>query len=114
MSGSASFDDFCRVDMRVGRVVAAAPLAGARRPAYRLEIDFGPEIGRKTASAQLTRLYGTDELVGRQVIGVVNLAPKRIAGVNSEVLVLGLPLADAADVVLLAPEREVPLGGRVF
>jgi tRNA-binding protein len=106
-------EDFARVDIRVGTVLSAAPNPAARRPAYVLEIDFGPEIGRKTSSAQLTELYTPEQLKGRQVAAVVNFAAKRIAGVRSEVLVLGFPDADGR-VVLVAVDRPVPDGGRLF
>jgi len=107
------WEQFEAVDIRAGRVLGAEPLPGARQPAYRMEIDFGPTIGVKQSSAQLTGLYAAEDLVGRQVLAVVNFAPKRIAGFVSEVLVLGLPSGDG-DVVLLQPEREVPLGARVY
>jgi tRNA-binding protein len=105
-------DHFNQVDMRLGRIVAAEDLAEARKPAYKLTIDFGP-FGIRHSSAQLTMLYTTSDLVGRLVIGVVSLPPRRIAGFKSEVLVLGVPDVDG-NVVLLEPEREAPLGGRVF
>jgi tRNA-binding protein len=108
-----SFEDFAKVDVRVGTVVSAAPNPAAKKPAYVLEVDLGPEFGIKTSSAQLTDLYTPAELLGRQVAAVVNFAPKRIAGVKSEVLVLGLPDAEAR-VVLVAVERPVPNGGRLF
>jgi tRNA-binding protein len=108
-----SFEDFAKVDVRVGTVVSAAPNPAAKKPAYVLEVDLGPEIGIKTSSAQLTDLYTPAELLGRQVAAVVNFAPKRIAGVKSEVLVLGFPDAEAR-VVLVAVERPVPNGGRLF
>jgi len=108
----ATIDDFEQLDLRVGRVVAAEPFPEARKPAYKLTIDFGP-LGLRRSSAQLTALYGLDELPGRLVVAVVNFPPRRIAGFVSEVLVLGLPDADG-QVVLLAPERDVPLGGRVY
>lgn len=108
-----SFDQFLAVDMRVGRVLTAEPNVKAHRPSYVLTVDFGPEIGVRTSSAQLTVHYTAADLVGRLVVAVVNFEPKRIAGVKSEVLVLGLPDADGA-VVLLAPTAGVPLGGRVF
>ena len=96
----------------VGTVVEAVPLDGARRPAYRLRIDFGPELGERSSSAQLTDLYASSDLVGRQVVALIDLEPKRIAGFVSEVLVLGLPTAEG--VVLLAPERPVADGAEVF
>lgn len=105
------FDDFTRVDMRVGRVTAVHDFPEARRPAWRLEVDFGPGIGSKTSSAQITH-YGRDELQGRLVIGVVNLRPRRIGPVTSEVLVLGA-LDDELGVVLLRPDREVAVGDRI-
>lgn len=109
----ASYDEFEQIEVRVGLVLEAAPLAGARRPAYRLRIDFGPDIGLKDSSAQVTDLYAPADLVGRQVLAVCNFAPKRIAGFSSEVLVLGVP-DQAGRVVLLRPERDVPLGGRMY
>ena len=108
-----TFDDFQRVDVRVGRILAAEPLAGARKPAYTLRIDFGPRIGVKQSSAQLTVLYAAEELIGRLVLAVVNFPPRRIAGFRSEVLTLGVP-DEAGNVVLIQPERVVPLGGRLF
>jgi tRNA-binding protein len=106
------FDDFLAVDIRVGTVVAARVNAAAIKPALHLEIDFG-ELGIKHSSAQLTVHYTAEALIGRQVVAVVNFAPKRIAGVKSEVLVLGVPDAAGA-VVLLHPEMAVPVGGRMF
>lgn len=105
------FGDFTRVDMRVGRVTAVHDFPEARRPAWRLEIDFGPEVGTKTSSAQIKH-YGREDLEGRLVVGVVNLAPRRIGPVTSEVLVLGA-LDDAEGVVLLRPDRDVALGDRI-
>jgi tRNA-binding protein len=111
--GEISIDDFQKVDVRVGRVLAAEQLAGARKPAYKLRIDFGPEVGVKQSSAQITVHYGPEELIGRLVLGVVNFPPRRIAGYRSEALTLGV--ADAnGDVVLIQPERDVPLGSRLF
>ncbi len=107
------FTDFLKVDIRVGRILTAEPNAKARTPAYVMSIDFGPEFGVKTSSAQLTVHYRAEELVGRQVIAVMNFEPKRVAGIKSEVLVLGLPDENGA-VVLLEPTQEVPLGGRLF
>ena len=107
-----SYEAFQQVDMRVGRVLLAEPTAAARKPSYKLWIDFGP-LGEKTSSAQLTDVYQAGELVGRLVVAAVNLGERRIAGFNSQVLVLGLPNTDG-QVVLLEPERDVPLGGRVY
>ena len=106
-------DDFARVDIRVGTVLSAVPNPAARKPAYVLEVDFGPEIGRRTSSAQLTELYTPEQLKGRQVAAVVNFPAKRIAGVRSEVLVLGFP-DEEGRVVLVALDRPVPDGGRLF
>ena len=103
---------FGRLDLRAGRIVTAEPFPEARKPAYKLTVDLGP-LGLRRSSAQLTELYRAEELVGRLVIAIVNLPPRRVAGFVSEVLVLGVPDA-AGRVVLLAPERDVPLGGRVY
>lgn len=108
----ATIEDFAQVDLRVGRIVAADPFPEARKPAYKLTIDFGP-LGLRRSSAQLTDLYELDELPGRLVVAVVNFPPRRIAGFVSEVLVLGVPDAEGR-VTLLTPERDVPLGGRVY
>ena len=108
-----TFDQFLKVDIRVGTVVSAVPNPAARKPAYVLEVDFGPAIGRKTTSAQLTERYAADQLPGRQVAAVVNFPPKRIAGVKSEVLVLGFPDAQG-HVVLVGVDHPVPDGGRLF
>ena len=103
---------FETLDLRVGRILRAEPNERARKPAYKLWIDFGP-LGEKTSSAQLRALYAADELVGRLVVAAINLGTRNIAGFTSEVLVLGLP-DERGEVVLLAAEREVPLGGRVY
>lgn len=108
----ATIDDFLNLDLRVGTILSATPLAGARKPAYRMEIDFGPELGVKHSSGQYTVNYGPEEMVGRQVIAVVNFPPRRVAGFNSEVLVLAAPDPSGAH-VLLAVERPVPNGGRI-
>lgn len=100
-------------DLRAGTILSAAPLEGARKPAYRLSIDFGPEIGTKASSAQITDLYTPVALVGRQVVAVVGLEPRRIAGFLSEVLTTGFP-DDAGRVVLIAPDSPVPNGARLF
>jgi tRNA-binding protein len=107
------FDDFLKVDIRVGRITRAEPFPEARKPAFRLWVDFGPEIGEKRSSAQITTHYTPEELVGRQVLAVVNFPPRQIGPVRSEVLVLGVPDA-AGEVVLIGPGHEVPLGGRLF
>jgi tRNA-binding protein len=106
------FSDFERVDMRVGRVLEAEPFPEARKPAYKLRIDFGP-LGIRRSSAQLTVHYAPEELRGKLVIAVLNFPPRQIGPVRSEVLVLGVPDPDGA-VVLLEPSLDVPLGGRVF
>lgn len=108
-----TYDDFQRVDIRVGRVVRAEPYPEARKPAIKLWVDFGPEIGEKRSSAQLTRHYTPEGLIGRLVMGVVNFPPRQIGKVMSEVLVLGVPDAEG-EVVLLQPDQDVPLGGRMF
>lgn len=107
------FSTFAAVEMRVGRILTAEPFPEARQPSYKLTIDFGEEIGLKRSSAQLTKLYARDELVGTLVIAATNLGPRRIAGFQSDVLVLGVPDA-AGSVVLLRPERPVDIGARVF
>lgn len=108
-----TFEQFLAPDIRVGRILTATPNAQARKPAYVLTVDFGPEFGIRTSSAQLTVHYTADALVGCLVVAVLNFEPKRIAGVKSEVLILGVPDEDGA-VVLLQPTRDVPLGGRIF
>lgn len=108
-----TYADFERVDIRVGRIVRAELFPEARKPAYKLQIDFGPEIGVKRSSAQLTTHYRVDELEGRLVLGVVNFPPRQIGPVRSEVLTLGVP-DEAGAVVLITPTADVPLGGRLF
>ncbi len=107
------YDDFARVDIRVGTVVSALPNVAARKPSLVLEVDFGPSIGVKKTSAQLTELYRPEELIGRQVAAVVNFPPKQIAKMVSEVLVLGFPDVEGR-VVLVQVERPVPNGGKLF
>ena len=108
-----TYDDFARVDIRVGTIVEAAPLEGARKPALRLAIDFGPELGILKSSAQITVHYTPEELVGRQVAAVVNFPPRQIGKFMSQVLTLGFPAEDGS-VVLFAPDQVVPNGGRLF
>jgi tRNA-binding protein len=108
-----SWEDFEKVDIRVGRILEAEPFPEARKPAIKLTVDFGPDIGTKRTSAQLTDHYEPADLPGRQVVAVVNFPPRRIAGFKSEVLVLGVPDESGA-VVLLAPDQDVPLGGKMF
>jgi tRNA-binding protein len=108
-----TYADFEKVDIRVGTIRAAQPLEGARKPAIRLEIDFGPEIGVKKSSAQLTVHYTPEQLVGRQVAAVVNFPPRQIGKFMSEVLTLGFPDGDGS-VVLVVPDKAVPNGGKLF
>ncbi len=107
-----TFDDFLKVDIRVGRVIDAQPFPEARKPALKLWIDFGPEIGVKKSSAQIVARYAPEQMLGRQVLAVVNFAPRQIGPFLSEVLVLGVADADGA-VVLTAPDAEAPLGARL-
>ena len=108
-----AFDQFLTVDIRVGRIVAAEPYPEARKPAFKLRIDFGPVIGVKRSSAQITRHYTPDALVGQLVAAVVNFPPRQIGKFVSEVLTLGFPDGDG-EVVLVQPSRDVPVGGRLF
>jgi len=108
-----SYGDFAKVDIRVGRITRAEPFPEARKPAIKLWVDFGPGIGEKRSSAQVTRHYHPEGLVGRQVLAVVNFPPRQIGPVISEVLVLGVP-DEEGQVVLIGPGHEVPLGGKLF
>jgi len=108
-----AYDDFLKVDIRVGTVVEVSPFPEARKPAYQLRIDFGPEIGVKKSSAQITKHYTLADLVGRQVAAVVNFPPRQIGPMMSEVLTLGFP-DEAGEVVLIGPGHTVPNGGRMF
>lgn len=108
-----SYEDFQKLDIRVGRITRAEPFPEARKPALKLWVDFGAGIGEKRSSAQITRHYVPEQLVGRQVLAVVNFPPRQIGKVMSEVLVLGVPDAQG-EVVLIGPGHEVPEGGRLF
>lgn len=112
-AGTITFADFERVDIRVGRIVRAEAFPEARKPAYRLQIDFGPELGIKKSSAQLTARYQREDLEGRRVLAVVNFPPRQIGPFMSEVLTLGVPDTDG-QVVLVVPDLDVPLGGKLF
>lgn len=107
-----SYDDFSKVDIRVGTIISVDDFPEARKPAYKLTIDFGTEIGTKKSSAQITHHYKKEDLVGKQIIAVVNFPPRQIGPVKSEVLVLGLP-DDSSNVVLLMPSNSVPNGGKL-
>lgn len=108
-----SYEDFAKVDIRVGLITRAEPFPEARKPAFKLWVDFGPEVGTRKSSAQITANYKLDDLPGRRVLGVVNFPPRQIGPVKSEVLVLGVP-DEGGEVVLLTPDRDVPLGGRMY
>ena len=108
-----SFDDFLKVDVRVGQIIRAEPYPEARKPAFKLWVDFGAELGEKKSSAQITRHYTPEQLIGKKVMGVVNFPPRQIGKFMSEVLVLGVPDQDG-EVVLLVPDKDVPVGGRLF
>ncbi len=113
MTDQITFDDFLKVDIRVGRITRAEPFPEARKPAYKLWVDFGAGIGEKKSSAQITANYAIEDLPGRQVLAVVNFPSRQIGPVKSEILVLGVPDA-AGEVVLIAPGQDVPLGARLY
>ncbi|MEL6508524.1 MAG: tRNA-binding protein [Pseudomonadota bacterium] len=108
-----SFDDFLQVDIRVGQITRAEPYPEARKPAIKLWVDLGPELGEKKSSAQITKHYAPEDLPGKKVIAVVNFPPRQIGKFMSEILVLGVPDADD-EVVLLTPDKDVPIGGRMY
>ncbi len=108
-----TFDDFLKVDIRVGRITRAEPYPEARKPAIKLWVDFGPELGEKKSSAQITKHYAPEDLPGKKVMAVVNFPPRQIGKFMSEVLVLGVP-DDEDEVVLLTPDKDVPIGGRLY
>ncbi len=109
----AGFDDFLKIDVRVGTIIAAEPYPEARKPAYKLIVDFGEEIGTRKTSAQLVKHYTPETLIGRQIAAVINFPPRQIGKFMSEVLVLGFP-DENGDVVLIAPDQKVPNGGRLY
>jgi tRNA-binding protein len=114
-AGIISYREFEKVEMRIGKIIDASPFPEAHKPAFRLRIDFGPQVGIKNSSAQLTARYTAQDLVGRKVVAVVNFAPKQIANFRSEVLVLGVSDGSPGGIILLEPESdEAPLGSRVF
>lgn len=113
MSDQITSDDFLNVDVRVGQIVEAEEFPEARKPAFKMKIDFGPEIGIKKTSAQITKNYSLDDLVGKYVMAVVNFPPRQIGPVMSEVLTLGVP-DEEGEVVLISPDKSVPIGGRLY
>ncbi len=113
MPGEISWSDFEKVDIRVGKIISARPFPEARKPAYILEVDFGDIVGIRKSSAQLTKHYNPDELIGRLVAGVTNFPKKQIGPVQSEVLIVGFP-DESGEPVLLSPDHDVPLGGKLF
>ncbi len=112
-AGRITFQDFLKVDIRVGVIRAAEPFPEARKPAIKLRIDFGPGMGEKKSSAQITKHYAPEALVGKRVLAVVNFPPRQIGPFLSEVLTLGVP-DEAGEVVLISPDLKTPLGGRLF
>lgn len=112
MPDQITWDDFAKIDMRVGEIIAAEDFPEARNPAYILTVDFGPELGTRKSSAQITDVYGADDLVGKRVMAVVNFPPKQIGPMMSECLVTGFYRDDGA-VVLCVPDEDVPLGARL-
>ncbi|MGY6547910.1 MAG: tRNA-binding protein [Roseinatronobacter sp.] len=112
MSGTITIDDFLKIDIRAGRVIRAEPFPEARKPALKLWIDFGPELGIRKSSAQITALYTPDALLGQMVMAVVNFPPRQIGPFRSEVLTLGVS-TDAGDITLLRPDHDAPLGARM-
>lgn len=113
MKSAITFDEFAKVDIRVGRIVKAEPFPEARKPAFKLVIDFGDELGTRKSSAQITERYAPNDLVGLQVLAVVNFPPRQIGPFMSEVLTLGLPDSDG-NVVLITPDKDVPVGGALY
>jgi tRNA-binding protein len=109
----ATIDDFQKLDIRVGKIISAEPFPEARKPAYKLQIDLGPELGIKKSSAQITSNYKVEDLIGRLVLCVANFPPRQIGPLMSEVLTLGVPDANG-EVILIQPERDTPLGGRLY
>jgi tRNA-binding protein len=112
-SAQIVFDDFLKVDVRVGRILSAEPFPEARKPAFKLMIDFGPEIGVRKSSAQITKNHSLKDLPGRLVLAVVNFPPRQIGPLMSEVLTLGVP-DESGEVMLIGPDRDVPIGGRLY
>src|SRR5829696_1584959 len=108
-----TFDDFLKVDVRVGRILSAEAFPEARKPAFKLMIDFGPEIGVRKSSAQITKNHALEDLPGRLVLAVVNFPPRQIGPLMSEVLTLGVP-DENGEVMLIGPDRDVPIGGRLY
>jgi len=109
----SAYEAFLQVEMRLGRILRAEPNEAARKPSYKLWIDFGPELGQRTSSAQLVDLYSPDDLVGKLIVGATNFGERNIAGFPSQVLVLGVP-GPGGEVILLQPDRDAPLGSRVY